>query len=83
MIAFVFWCLPGFTVLTLSGLYLYSVVDPSNPPIWLLGIGPAAMSLIFKSSYKFVLKLDKFGSGIGLVSEKSTVLSVATLVVTE
>jgi hypothetical protein len=43
-------------------------VDPSSPPIWLLGIGPAAMSLIFKSSFKFVQKLDKFGTGIGLVS---------------
>lgn len=56
-------------MLSLSGLYLYSFVDPSSPPIWLLGIGPAAMSLIFKASFKFVQKLDKFGTGIGLVSE--------------
>lgn len=68
VIAFAFWCLPGFTVLTLSGLYLYSFVDPSSPPIWLLGISPAAMSLIFKASFKFVQKLDKFGTGIGLVA---------------
>lgn len=68
VIAFAFWCLPGFTVLSLSGLYLYSFVDASSPPIWLLGIGPAAMSLIFKASFKFVQKLDKFGCGIGLVA---------------
>jgi chromate transporter len=68
VIAFAFWCLPGFAVLTLSGLYLYSFVDPSSPPIWLLGISPAAMSLIFKASFKFVQKLDKFGTGIGLVA---------------
>ena len=70
VIAFIFWCLPGFTVLTLSGMYLYGFVDPSSPPIWLLGIGPAAMSLIFKASFKFVTKLDKFGTGIGMVSSK-------------
>lgn len=68
VIAFAFWCLPGFTVLSLCGLYLYSFVDPSKPPIWLLGIGPAAMALIFKASFSFVQKLDKFGCGIGLVS---------------
>jgi len=68
VIAFAFWCLPGFTVLSLSGLYLYNFVDASSPPIWLLGIGPAAMSLVFKSSFKFVQKLDKFGTGIGLVA---------------
>lgn len=72
--AFVCWCLPGFTVLCLSGLYLYAFVDPSNPPIWLLGIGPAAMAVIFKSSYKFVEKLDKFGCGVGMVSGYSTEL---------
>ncbi len=55
-------------MLSLSGLYLYSFVDPSSPPIWLLGIGPAAMALIFKASFKFVKKLDNFGCGIGLVS---------------
>lgn len=68
VIAFVLWCLPGFTVLCLSGLYLYTVVDPSNPPIWLLGIGPAAMALIFKSSYMFVQKLDQFGCGVGMIA---------------
>jgi len=68
VIAFMFWCLPGFTVLTLCGMFLYSFIDPASPPIWLLGIGPAAMSLIFKASFKFVQKLDKFGTGIGMVA---------------
>ena len=62
------WCLPGYVVLTLCGQFLYSFVDPSDPPIWLLGVPPAAMSLIFKASYKFVLKLDKFGTAIGMVA---------------
>mmetsp|Transcript_12626 Transcript_12626/g.26572 ORF Transcript_12626/g.26572 Transcript_12626/m.26572 type:complete len:465 (+) Transcript_12626:167-1561(+) len=68
VLALMFWCLPGFTVLTLSGMFLYSFIDASSPPIWLLGIGPAAMSLIFKASFKFVQKLDKFGTGIGMVA---------------
>lgn len=66
VIAFCFWCLPGFTVLSLSGLFLYDWIDPKT--IWLLGIGPAAMALIFKASYKFVAKLDKFGFAIGTIA---------------
>lgn len=68
VIALIFWALPGFTVLTLSGMFLYNFIDKANPPIWLLGIPPAAMSLIFKASFKFVQKLDKFGIGIGMVA---------------
>jgi len=74
VIAFAFWCLPGFTVLTLCGLFLYSFVDASTPPIWLLGIGPAAMSLIFKASFKFVKKLDQFGVAIGMVACAAAVM---------
>ena len=68
VIAFVMWCLPGFTILTLSGMFLYSFVDPEQPPIWLVGVPPAAMSLIFKASYGFVKTLDKLGVAIGMVS---------------
>ena len=50
-LAFVMWSLPGYIVMTLSGKYLYTFVDPSDPPLWLLGVPPAAMSLIFKASY--------------------------------
>lgn len=74
VIANAFWCLPGFVVTTLSGLYLYSYIDPAEPPIWLIGIGPAAMALIFKASYKFVQKLDKFGVGIGMVACATAVM---------
>jgi len=67
-IVFACWILPGFVVLTLSGLFLYGLIDASNPPIWLLGIGPAAMALIGKAAYKFVQKVDTFGFAIGLVA---------------
>lgn len=59
---------PGFLVLTMSGMFLYSFVDPSNPPIWLLGIPPAAVSLIFKAFYGFGLNLDKLGLGLAMFS---------------
>jgi hypothetical protein len=52
----------------MSGLFLYSVVDASNPPIWLLGIAPAAVSLIFKAFYGFGQNLDKVGIGLAMFS---------------
>ena len=58
----------GFLVLTLSGLFLYSFIDPSNPPIWLIGVPAAAVSLIFKAFYGFGLKLDKVGIGLAMFS---------------
>lgn len=73
-IIFALWCLPGYIVLTLSGLYLYGLIDASNPPIWLLGIGPAAMALIFKASFKFVKKVDSFGFAIGMISSAAAVM---------
>ena len=68
MIAFFFWNLPGFVVLTLSGLFLYTYIDPSQPPIWLLGVPPAAVSLIFKAFYGFGKKLDKLGYSLAMLS---------------
>jgi hypothetical protein len=54
--------------LTLSGLFLYSFIDPWKPPIWLLGIPPAAVSLIFKAFYGFGLNLDKVGIALAMLS---------------
>ena len=68
MLAFFMWSLPGFLVLTLGGLFLYSVVDPDNPPIWLIGVPPAAVSLIFKAFYGFGLTLDRVGVALGMVA---------------
>lgn len=68
------WCIPGFVVMTLCGLFLYTFVDPSDPPIWLLGVPPAAMSLIFKASFAFISKLDKLGTGIGMVAAAAAIM---------
>lgn len=74
LVAFFFWCLPGYLVLTVCGLYLYDYVDPQHPPIWLLGVPAAAMALIVKSSYGFVLTLDKFGVAVGLFAAVVSVM---------
>lgn len=67
-IAFFFWCLPACTVLTLSGMFLYSYIDPANPPIWLLGVPAAAVSLIFKAFAGMGKKLDTLGVGLAMLS---------------
>lgn len=73
-IAFLMWSLPGFIVLTAAGLFLYNIIDASNPPIWLLGVPPAAVALIFKAFYGFGLKLDKLGLAIAMVACSVSVL---------
>lgn len=67
-VAFLLWMLPAFTVVTASGLFLYDFVDPSHPPIWLLGIAPAAIALVFKAFAGFVSKLDRLGVGLAMFS---------------
>lgn len=74
MIAFFFWSLPGFLVLTVSGLFLYGFIDASNPPVWLWGIPPAAVSLIFKAFYGFGKKLDQLGLAISMISCATAVM---------
>lgn len=68
IIAFLFWLLPAFTILTCAGIFLYSFISPSNPPIWLMGVPAAAISLIFKAFYAFALKLDDLGVAIAMFS---------------
>jgi chromate transporter len=74
MLAFVMWCLPGFLILAMSGMFLYDFVDPSSPPVWLLGVPPAAMSLIFKASFGFALTLDRLGCAIATVSCATSIM---------
>lgn len=67
-LAFVMWVWPGFLVCAFSGMFLYDWIDPSDPPIWLLGVPPAAIALIFKASYSFCLTLDMLGIGVAMAS---------------
>ncbi|KAL7502887.1 hypothetical protein ACHAWX_000546 [Stephanocyclus meneghinianus] len=73
-IAFLMWTLPGFVVCTVASLYLYNIIDASHPPIWLVGVAPAAVALIFKAFYGFGKKLDNLGVIIALCAACVSVL---------
>lgn len=66
--AFFLWNLPGLIVLTVCGVLIASFVDENNPPWYLIGLPPAAISLVFKAFYGFGMKLDKLGIILCLIS---------------
>lgn len=66
--AFFLWNLPGLVVLTTSGILISNFLDADNPPFYLIGIAPAAISLVFKAFYGFALKLDNLGIVLSLIS---------------
>jgi len=66
--AFFLWNIPGLVVLTTCGTLLTAYLDPNNPPFWLVGLPPAAVSLVFKAFYDFVKKLDTLGMCLALCS---------------
>jgi len=68
IVAFVFWNLPGLVVLTVCGVLIAAFVDPNNPPWYLIGIPPAAISLVFKAFYSFAQSLDKLGVVLALLT---------------
>eukprot|EP00980_Cylindrotheca_fusiformis_P019774 scaffold6929_cov99-Cylindrotheca_fusiformis.AAC.1 len=56
-------------VLTACGVLLAEFIeDPNNPPFWLVGLPPAAISLVFKAAYAFAQKLDSLGVCLSLFS---------------
>lgn len=58
LLAFVLWNFPGLVVLISAGIVIDEFVDPNNPPWYLAGLPPAAISLVFKAFYSFAVKLD-------------------------
>ena len=72
--AFFLWNLPGLIVLTVCGVLIASFVDENNPPWYLIGLPPAAISLVFKAFYGFGLKLDKLGIILCLISSLVAVM---------
>ena len=55
-------------VLTTCGVLIANFIDPDDPPFWLVGLPPAAISLVFKAMYGFGLKLDRLGYILALIS---------------
>jgi len=68
LLAFFLWSIPNFIILTICGILIGTYIDPKNPPFYLVGLPPAAISLVFTAFYGFAQKLDKFGSFLSLVS---------------
>mmetsp|Transcript_38079 Transcript_38079/g.82830 ORF Transcript_38079/g.82830 Transcript_38079/m.82830 type:complete len:497 (-) Transcript_38079:22-1512(-) len=72
--AFFLWNLPGLVVLITCGVLIASFVDPNNPPWYLIGLPPAAITLVFKAFYGFGKKLDKVGIVLCLISTLVAIL---------
>lgn len=72
--AFFLWNLPGLIVLITCGVLIATFVDPNNPPWYLVGLPPAAISLVFKAFYGFGKKLDKLGLILCLISSLVAIL---------
>ena len=72
--AFFLWNLPGLVVLITCGVLIASFVDPNNPPWYLVGLPPAAISLVFKAFAGFGKKLDKMGIILCLISTLVAIL---------
>ena len=68
LLAFFLFTLPGLVALTMAGVLIASFLDPNDPPFYLIGIAPAAISLVFKAIYAFTKKLDNLGIVLALVS---------------
>lgn len=68
LLAFFLWNLPGLIVLTVCGVLIETYIDPDNPPFYLIGLPPAAISLVFKAFYGFTAKLDTIGVCLALTS---------------
>jgi chromate transporter len=76
LMAFFLWNLPGLVILTACGVLLANFIpNPDDPPFWLVGLPPAAISLVFKAFYGFGAKLgDSLGVCLALMSALIAIL---------
>ena len=72
--ALVMWNLPGLVILTTCGVLLSEYIDPNDPPFWLVGLPPAAISLVFKAFYDFTKKFDTLELCLALFSHLIAIL---------
>ncbi len=73
-LAFFLWILPGLVILTACGVLMAEFIDPNDPPFWLVGLPPAAISLVFKAFYGLGAKLDTLGVILALISALVAIL---------
>jgi chromate transporter len=83
-----YWCCVGMTTLSFMnekrGLKLvpydtpsikpHQFIDPNSPPWYLIGLPPAAISLVFKAFYGFATSLDSLGVLLALFSSCAAVM---------
>jgi len=74
LLAFFMWNIPGFIVLMVCAMLIATFLDPNNPPWYLVGMPPAAISLVFKAFYGFTIKLDRLGVILALISCNITIM---------
>ena len=72
--ALVLWNFPGLIILTVCGILLSAYIDPNDPPFWLVGLPPAAISLVFKAFYDFTKNFDKLELSLSLFSHVVAIL---------
>lgn len=73
-IALLLWVTPGAILLTCCGMVVEALMDPEKPPIFLMGIPPATVALVFKAAYNFSVGLDRFSFGLTTLSCVAAVL---------
>lgn len=54
--------------MTTCGVLIKEFIDPDDPPFYLIGLPPAAISLVFKAFYGFGMKLDQLGIALATFS---------------
>lgn len=74
LLAFFLWNFPGLVILTVCGVLISAFVNPNYPPWYLVGLPPAAISLVFKAFYCFAVPLDSLGTCLALGSALVAIL---------
>jgi chromate transporter len=74
VVALFLFSLPGLIVLITCGVLIATFLDPNKTPWYLIGLPPAAISLVFQAFYGFGKNLDKLGIILCLISTQISLL---------
>lgn len=74
IVALFLFSMPGLIVLITCGVLISTFLDPNKTPWYLVGLPPAAISLVFQAFYGFGKNLDKLGIIICLISTQISLL---------
>lgn len=74
IVALFLFSVPGLIVLITCGVLISTFLDPNKTPWYLVGLPPAAISLVFQAFYGFGKNLDKLGVILCLISTQISLL---------